>query len=231
MNARNIYRAADSRAILLEFYDAMMGKWTFAHETAEVPTRFGDTHVVITGRKGDPALVLLHGSASNILGWGAAIPAYMRDFRVIAPDIPGEAGRSGQFRPSWKNDEYVQWLDDLMRGIGIEKAALLGLSLGGWIAAKFAAHRPGRVSRLVMLAPAGISPARTSAVLKTILYTMQKEKGAEKLKRMVFGPGDILPEISRFFDLLQQHYAPRFGAPRLLADADDVRRRGCLLQR
>jgi pimeloyl-ACP methyl ester carboxylesterase len=144
----------------------------------------------------------------------------MRDFRVIAPDIPGEAGRSGHVRPSWENDKYVQWLDDLMGSIGVDRAALLGLCLGGWIAARFAAHRPGRVSRLVMLAPAGVSPARTSAVLKTILYSMQKEKGAEKLKRLVFGPGDIWPEVSRFFDLLQQHNAPRFGAPRLPTDAE-----------
>jgi pimeloyl-ACP methyl ester carboxylesterase len=56
----------------------------------DIPTRFGDTRAMTAGRKGNPALVLLHGSASNILGWGAAILAYMRDFYVIAPDIPGE---------------------------------------------------------------------------------------------------------------------------------------------
>jgi pimeloyl-ACP methyl ester carboxylesterase len=220
MTTGSIYRTVESRDILLDFYDGMMGGWTFPHGTMEVPTRFGGTHVVSAGRKGDPALVLLHGSASNILGWGAAIPAYMRDFHVIAPDLPGEAGRSGPDRPSWDNDEYVRWLDDLLDGLGIEKAALLGISLGGWIAAKYAAHRPSRASRIVLLAPGGISPARTSAILKTVLYSMQKERGAEKMKRLVFGPGDIPRELSLFFDLLQRHYAPRFGSPRLLTDAE-----------
>jgi hypothetical protein len=54
VNARSIYCTADSRAILLEFYDAVMGRWTFDHETAEVHARFGNTHVVIAGKKGDP---------------------------------------------------------------------------------------------------------------------------------------------------------------------------------
>jgi pimeloyl-ACP methyl ester carboxylesterase len=220
MAAGGIYRTAESRDILLKFYDGVIGGWAFPHETMDISTRFGDTHVVTAGRKGNPALVLLHGSASNILGWGAAIPVYMRDFHVIAPDFPGEAGRSGPVRPSWDNDEYVQWLDELLGGLGIEKAALLGISLGGWIAATYAAHRPERACRLVLLAPGGISPARTSAILKTVLYSMQKEKGAEKMKRLVFGPDDIPQELSRFFDLLQKHYAPRFGSPKLLTDAE-----------
>ena len=220
MAVGSIYRTADSRGILLDFYDGITGRWAFPHETRDISTRFGDTRVVTAGRKGNPVLLLLHGSASNILGWSAAIPAYMRDFSVIAPDLPGEAGKSGPARPSWDNDEYVQWLDDLLSGLGIEKAALLGISLGGWIAAKYAAHRPGRSCRVVLLAPGGISPARTSAILKTVLYSLQKEKGAEKLKRLIFGPGDILQEVSRFFDLLQKHYAPRFGSPKLLTDAE-----------
>jgi pimeloyl-ACP methyl ester carboxylesterase len=220
MTSQSIYRNTESKDILLDFYDGIIGNWTFPNETADIPTRFGDTHTITAGRREKPALLLLHGSASNILGWGAAIPAYMSDFYVVAPDIPGEAGRSGPVRPSWDSDEYVLWLDDLLDGLGIRRAALLGISLGGWIAAKYAAQRPERVNRLVLLAPGGISPARTSSILKTILYSMQKEKGAEKMKHLVFGKGEILPEVSRFFDLLQEHYIPRYGSPKLLTDME-----------
>lgn len=220
MATTGIYRTEKSRDILLDFYNGMISKWAFPHECADIPTRFGETHVVTAGEPETPALVLLHGSASNILGWGGAIPVYARDFRVIAPDMPGEAGRSGPFRPSWDHDEYVLWLDDLLDALGIEKAALLGISLGGRVAAKYASRRPERACRLVLLAPGGISPARPSAVLKTVLYSMQGSKGAEKMKRLVFGGGEILPEVSRFFDLLQQHFVPRFGSPPLLSDAE-----------
>jgi len=220
MTQTSIYRTEQSRDILLDFYEAIISKWAFPHERADIATRFGKTHAVTAGKRDAPALVLLHGSASNLLGWGGAIPIYARDFRVVAPDVPGEAGRSADVRPSWDNDDYVLWLDGLLEALGIGKAALLGISLGGWIAAKYAAHRKERVSRIALLAPGGISPARTSAVLRTVLYAKQGKKGAEKMKRLVFGGGEILPEVSRFFDLLQRHFAPRFGSPPLLSDAE-----------
>jgi pimeloyl-ACP methyl ester carboxylesterase len=134
------------------------------------------------------------------------------------PDIPGEAGRSAPQRPSWNNDEYVEWLEDVRAAFRVERAALLGLSLGGWIAARFAAARPDRTRCLVLLAPGGIAPMRTTALLKTILYSMQRQKGAARMKRMVFGRGDIHSEVSHFFDLLQQNYLPRLGSPPLLSD-------------
>ena len=59
---------------------------------------------------------------------------------------------------------------------------------------------------------------RTAALLKTVRFSMQRQKGAGRMKRMIFGRGEILPEVSRFFDLLQQHYVPRFGSPPALSD-------------
>jgi pimeloyl-ACP methyl ester carboxylesterase len=159
-----IYRTEKSRGILLEFYDSMLQRWAFPHESMTIPTRFGESHIVAAGQKQKPALVLLHGAASNLLGWGGAIPEYMRDFRVVAPDIPGDADRSAPKRLSWDDGDYAQWLDDVLRAMGLEKAALLGISFGGWLAARYAASRPESVSKLVLLAPAGIAPARTSAV-------------------------------------------------------------------
>ena len=221
-----VYRTEHSRDILLAFYDGVVGTWSFPHESAMVETRNGETHVITAGDKSKPVLVLLHGAAANILGWGAAIPEYMRDFFVMAPDIPGEAGRSAPQRPSWHNTDYIEWLDEVLAAFPLERVALLGLSLGGWIAARYTAARPEKVCRLVLLAPGGIAPMRTTALVKTILYSMQRQKGAERMKRMVFGRGEILPEVSRFFDLLQQHYVPRLGSPPLLSD-EEIKRIAC----
>lgn len=223
-----IYRTEQSKDILMAFYDGLIGRWSFPRESVMVPTRHGETHIITAGDKGKPALVLLHGAASNILGWGAAIPEYMRDFFVLAPDIPGEAGRSAPSRPSWDGGDYIEWLDDVLAALHVERAALLGLSFGGWLAARYAAARPAKTSRIVLLAPGGIVPIRPGALFKTIVYSMQRQKGALRMKRMVFGKGEILPEVSRFFDLLQQHYVPRLGSPPLLSD-DEVKSISCPL--
>lgn len=220
MKRQSIYKTENGRDTLLKFYDGVMGKWAFPFDTSIVETRFGQTFIVTAGNTEKPALVLLHGAASNILGWGGAIPQYTQDFRVIAPDIPGDPGRSAPVRPDWSNDDYILWMDDVLEALSIGRAALMGLSFGGWISAKYAAHRPGRVDALALLAPGGIAPARNSAIFRTVMYSMQGRRGADKIKRMIFGSGEILPEVSRFFDLLQEHYAPRFGSPPLLSDEE-----------
>ena len=67
MSAGTIYRTVEGRDILLDFYDGVMSRWVFQNENADIPTRFGDTRVVTAGRRENPALLLLHGSASNVL--------------------------------------------------------------------------------------------------------------------------------------------------------------------
>ncbi len=45
-----IYRTEDSRDILLEFYDGILQKWGFPHESLTVPPRFGETHIIAGGQ-------------------------------------------------------------------------------------------------------------------------------------------------------------------------------------
>ncbi|MHB1314814.1 MAG: alpha/beta fold hydrolase [Christensenellales bacterium] len=217
MRTQSVFRTEEGQKAIVNFEEGVMAYWPFPYTAAMVPTRFGQTHTVTAGNKDKPALVLLHGAASNLLGWGGDIPRYMDRFFVVAPDIPGEAGKSEPVRPSWSNDDYADWLCGLLDSLGIEEVCLLGISLGGWIALKFAAAYPARVKKLVLVTPAGIVPARASAVIKTVLYASQKD-GARKMKRMVFGTDDILPVLSQFFDLILRHYVPRFGSPSLLRD-------------
>jgi pimeloyl-ACP methyl ester carboxylesterase len=216
----SVFKTEEGREELFTLMDSVMARWSYPYERSFVSTRFGDTHVVTAGDRERPALLLLHGAASNILSWGAEIPRYMGEFFVIAPDIPGEAGKSAPLRPSWENDDYADWLEDLLDAFGINTVSILGISFGGWVALKVAAHRPAKVTRIALLTPGGIVLARASAIWKTILYSMDQKHGAEKMKRIVFGTEDVLPEVSRFFNLVLKHYNPRFGSPPLLTDAE-----------
>lgn len=51
----------------------------------------------------------------------------------------------------WAGPGYAEWLEDVLDGLGAQKAALLGLAQGGWAALRFATYRPERVDRLVLL--------------------------------------------------------------------------------
>lgn len=202
----------------MNFYEEVLSKWAFDFERTYVATNYGKTHIVSAGKSGNPPLILLHGAASNILSWGGDIPVYMEKYNVIAPDIPGDAGQSAANRLSWNNLEYIDWLDEFIHALNLSHIHILGISFGGWLAAKYAAHH--KVEKIVLLTPGGIAPPRSSAILRTIWYSMQGKRGAAKMKQLVFGTDRIHPDVSRFFDLMQRHYKPRFGSPSLLSDSE-----------
>jgi pimeloyl-ACP methyl ester carboxylesterase len=214
-----IYKKENSREVLCSFMDGVLQAWPYPHETHSIPTRFGQTHVLTAGDKAKPPLVMLHGSMSNLLSWGADIPQFMQDFYVVAPDIPGHAGKSDPVWLSWENDDMALWLDDLLNAMQIKKTTLMGLSLGGFVAAKYASQYPDRVERLVLNAPGGIVESKTSAMQELVKLSGQKEKGAEKIREMIAGE-DVDPFVARFLHMIGEHMVPRAEAVPVVPDED-----------
>jgi pimeloyl-ACP methyl ester carboxylesterase len=104
-----------------------------------------------------PAVVLLHGLASSLYTWKDVLPALARDHDVIAPDLPG-FGQSDQ-PPDLDGARYPGLVLGLMDRLGIEKAAIVGNSMGGAAAVGVAAAQPERVTALVLIDSAGFNLA------------------------------------------------------------------------
>ncbi|MEU0540501.1 alpha/beta fold hydrolase [Nocardia sp. NPDC005978] len=105
-------------------------------------------------------LVLLHGSGAGVSGWanfGGNLPVLAERFRCLVLDQPG-FGASG--RPEVYERNYLRIASDAVIGLldelGIEKAHLLGNSMGGGVAALTALEHPDRVDRVVLMAPGGV---------------------------------------------------------------------------
>jgi 4,5:9,10-diseco-3-hydroxy-5,9,17-trioxoandrosta-1(10),2-diene-4-oate hydrolase len=107
-----------------------------------------------------PALVLLHGSGPGVSGWSnfsANFPVFAERFRTVVFDMPG-FGRSqrpelDRAYPRVAADALLSLLDKL----GVERAHLLGNSMGGYVALEFALAYPERVDRLVLMGPGGLA--------------------------------------------------------------------------
>lgn len=105
------------------------------------------------GGSGEPLLYLHH--IAGMQGWEPVLGELSTRFDVIAPYHPGWGPSEGLSEVSNGLDlvlHYVDFLDHL----GIEKANIVGHSVGAWIAAELAAIRPDRVNRLVLANPVGI---------------------------------------------------------------------------
>jgi pimeloyl-ACP methyl ester carboxylesterase len=145
-------------------YQAVLSLWPVPHEPLDVQTRFGTTHVNACGSKNLPAMVLLPGFGANSTMWFPNVAALSSQFQVYALDTPGQPGKSipGQvINPS----NSSAWIAGVLDGLGLEKAHITGVSLGGWLALNFAICAPLRTGHVVLLDPAASFARMSTAFL------------------------------------------------------------------
>jgi pimeloyl-ACP methyl ester carboxylesterase len=220
LNTSPLYKSSAGEAEVMALYDKVLSHWPVPHDDSRLATRFGETFIIASGSQSSPPLILLHGACSNAVSWIGEVVTYSRHFRTYAVDIPGDPGRSSSNRPSWNSLAYAEWLADVFNGLNIGQSALLGLSQGGWNAMRFAAAYPERVTKLVLLSPAGVLSDRASFISRAILYSFLGKKGAAALNRYVFGSDTIDPSAIVFMNAIMAHFKPRIEPLKIFSDAD-----------
>ena len=104
-----------------------------------------------------PTLLLLHGFTASLHVWDAWTKALTKKFQVIRIDIPG-FGLSDCPRINEGElplDVYMRIISKLLNHLEVDKAHLVGNSMGGWLSWEFAALYPNRVNKLVLMNSAG----------------------------------------------------------------------------
>ncbi|MEI8083580.1 MAG: alpha/beta fold hydrolase [Actinomycetes bacterium] len=104
-----------------------------------------------------PAVLLIHGIGSRHETWLPIISRLAQHYTVVAPDLLGH-GQSGKPRADYSAGGYANGMRDLLSLLGIEKATIVGHSLGGGIAMQFAYQFPHRAERLVLVGSGGLGP-------------------------------------------------------------------------
>lgn len=118
------------------------------------------TRIVTAGaeRPGQVPLLLLHGTGGHLENYARNIMPLARDFRVIAMDFLWHGlSQTEPFDPEIIPVLIAQVID-VMDGLGIEKAAIAGQSMGGWVAMQLALRHPHRVAALVLTTTQGYIP-------------------------------------------------------------------------
>jgi pyruvate dehydrogenase E2 component (dihydrolipoamide acetyltransferase) len=105
--------------------------------------------------EGDDTVLLLHGFGGDLNNWLFNLGALAAERTVYALDLPGHGGSSKQLS-SGDLDELVGAVDGFLEAQGVERAHLVGHSMGALVAATLAAGRPERVTSLALVAPVGL---------------------------------------------------------------------------
>ena len=157
------------------------------------------------GPPGAPALILVHGLASDSDTWDRAIaPLAARGLRVLAVDLLGH-GSSDKPASGYLLDDFAAQLDAFCEQVGVERATVCGHSLGGAVAVHFGYHYPHRVERLVLVAAGGLG-REVHPVLRAASV-----RGSERVLRWA-----LRPRLLTFYASPRLHRALRLTPDNLV---------------
>lgn len=153
-------------------------------------------HYHEAGTEHAETVVLLHGGGPGASAWsnfGRNVPVFAGRYRTVAVDQPG-------FGRSDKPEEHPQYfthsadaLAGLLDVLGVERAHLVGNSLGGGAAVRFALRHPDRAGRLVLMAPGGLA---------LNVFTPDPTEGVRRLARFAAPPGPSREKLAGFLRTL-----------------------------
>lgn len=138
-----------------------------------------------------PPLLFVHGLSGCWQNWLENLPHFARSHRAIAVDLPG-FGASPMGPEPIAIAGYARFLELLLDALGTERAAVVGNSMGGHIAAALAIAAPERVEWLALVSPAGVSSAHANrqAVLAVgRAMTLAAGRGSVALDALARRPG------------------------------------------
>lgn len=158
MSYPSAFKTPEGEARFLTAYDAVMKLWPVPYEEIDVPSWFGTTHIVASGPKTAPPLVLLHGYMATLTMWSLNIAALSREHRVYSIDVMGQPSKSNPSEPIRNAADFVSWLTAMLDALHLDRVSLVGMSFGGWLALNYAVAVPQRVRMLILLSPGGLLP-------------------------------------------------------------------------
>jgi pimeloyl-ACP methyl ester carboxylesterase len=162
-------------------------------------------------------VVLIHGMVNSSRHWESVALRLADAYTVIAPDLIGH-GDSATPRGDYSLGAHAASIRDLLAAIGIDRATIVGHSLGGGVAMQFFYQFPQRVERLVLVSSGGlgheVSPLLRSAALpgassllslaahRFVLSSLRH--AGERLQRRGSGKGVYLRAIARAMQPLER---------------------------
>lgn len=223
----SIYLSEQGRAEMAAVYDRRLARLRRPVRSRTVSTRFGPTHLLEAGPEDGPPLVLVPGANGCALDFAEPFGSLARRHRCFFLDVVGEPNRSSETRPSKSDHSLGHWLVDVLDGLGLERAAMLGMSGGGYVILVTGALAPERIERAALIVPEGFvraDEAVLEAALREPIRRFRQDGDLAHVRDFAaaaWSPGAFIPGIvydSNARLLRSVDAGPRFG--RLLGDRE-----------
>jgi len=195
----SVFRTPQGAVRFVAAYDAAVARCAAAVGGVYVPTSFGMTHAITSGDRSAMPLVLLHCGMGSASVWHPNLEELSRHFRVFAVDVICEPNKSVPSRTVRTRNEFARWLVEVLDGLSVESAAIVGSSYGGFLATNFAVHAPDRVKGLVLISPAATFVPVWRFFLRALLLYLRRPdvRGPIMLRGMEIDPTSPWAEVLR----------------------------------
>ena len=199
-------------------------------------------HVRVEGKPDGAPLLLLHGSNSSLHTWEPWVARLGKDYRIVSLDLTGHGLTGPHPKRDYRVATTVGVVDAVMTKLGINRFALAGNSMGGWVSWNYALAHPDKVSALILVDAAGAPDSEPTAI--PIGFRLARSPAVRPLLK-VFTPRAIIAKsldqtmsvkapltdaaIDRYWELLRypgnrQATGDRGGVKRVPATPEQMKR-------
>ena len=176
-----------------------MSSFSYEQTSKTVQASHGTIHYHEAGQ--GPALLLLHGSGPGVTAWANYehnLPVFAEHFRCIVPDFPGYGGSDPvESDPVGGN---ITAMIELLDQLDIDRAHIIGNSLGGIVGSQMAARFPDRINRFVTIGGVGLNvfspfPGEGLNLLTEFVENPSRERVEQWLRSMVYDQAMVTDEL------------------------------------
>lgn len=185
-------------------------RWQAGVRKSEVQVD-GDRWVYLEGGEGE-TILFVHGFGMDKDRWGPFLKCFNGSHRMIVPDLPGFGETSPLSSGGYDIPSQVERLNRFVEKIGLKSFHLVGISMGGYIAAYYAGEYPEKVKSLALMAPAGVAsriPSYAWLIYRkqgNIVLLYRTVEAFEDLMSLIFYRPPLIPGP------IKRHFAARGAA-------------------
>jgi 2-hydroxy-6-oxonona-2,4-dienedioate hydrolase len=155
MNTADVLAVPSADAAALSYRSVWTDLFSIAFEHGWIDVNGVKTRYLRAGNPTKPALVLVHGTSGSVETFSGNFAAHATDYHCLAFDMLG-SGFSDKPDHDYEIADYVAHTAAFMDVMGIPRASFIGVSLGAWIASKFALDHPDRTDKLILISTPGL---------------------------------------------------------------------------
>lgn len=195
----SLYKSETIRTGVMKLYEQKLQACGIQYEETDVETEAGRTHVIISGDRQLPPLVVFHGINAGAPMALEAIRHLNTTYCLYGIDTVGQATKSAETRLPMQGDAFGRWIVQVLDALKLQQVTVCAISYGAFILQKLMQYQPERLSKALFVVPSGFVSGSFWRSMKELSFPLMKFIRSKKEE-------DLLKFLSAFYTDHDRHF-------------------------